>query len=124
MIGPTRDNQSHSFLVRVQSYSESSPTCESNIFQYPLIRFQTDEVAHYLKVALFYAGRHPTVIRIKMSALHVATSHFYHDSYFRRFRSVYKLTFLLVTFCLWFVVVEVATKVMLNQMILIFLNFQ
>ena len=45
-----------------------------------------------------------------MSALHVATSHFYHDSYFRRFRSVYNLTLLLVTFCLWFVVVEVATS--------------
>ena len=39
----------------------------------------------------------------------MATSHFYRDSYFRRFRSVYKLTLLLVTFCLWFVVVEVAT---------------
>ena len=29
---------------------------------------------------------------------------------FRRFHSVYKLRLLLVTFCLWFVVVEVATK--------------
>ena len=39
----------------------------------------------------------------------MATSHFYHDGYFRRFRSVYELRLLLVIFCLWFVVVEVAT---------------
>ena len=38
-----------------------------------------------------------------MSALHTAISHFYHDSYFRRFRSVYKLRLLLLTFDLWFV---------------------
>ena len=44
-----------------------------------------------------------------MSALHTATSHFYHDIYFRRFRLVYNLRLLWVTFCLWFVVVEVAT---------------
>ena len=49
-----------------------------------------------------------------MSALHVTTSHFYHDSYFRRFRSVYNLTLLLMTFCLWFVVVEVATQLPLQ----------
>ena len=30
---------------------------------------------------LFRNGRHPIVIQGKMSALHVATSHFYHDSY-------------------------------------------
>ena len=30
---------------------------------------------------------------------------------FRRFRSVYNSTLLLVTFCLWFVVVEVATLI-------------
>ena len=33
----------------------------------------------------------------------MATSHFYHDSYFRRFRSVYNLRMLLLTFDLWFV---------------------
>ena len=33
----------------------------------------------------------------------MATSHFYHDSNFRRFRSVYKLRLLLLTFDLWFV---------------------
>ena len=33
----------------------------------------------------------------------MATSYFYHDSYFHRFRSVYKLTLLLLTFNLWFV---------------------
>ena len=33
----------------------------------------------------------------------MAIGHFYHDSYFRRFRSVYKLRLLLVTFDLWFV---------------------
>ena len=49
-----------------------------------------------------------------MSALHVATSNFYHHSYFRGFRSVYKLRLLLVTFCLWFVVVEVATQLPLQ----------
>ena len=43
-----------------------------------------------------------------MSALHTATCHFYHDSCFRRFCLVYKLRLLLVTFCLWFVVVEIA----------------
>ena len=26
-------------------------------------------------------GKHLTVVRVKVSALHVATSHFYHDSY-------------------------------------------
>ena len=40
----------------------------------------------------------------------MATSYFYRDSYFRGFRSVNKLRLLLVTFCLWFVVVEVATQ--------------
>ena len=33
----------------------------------------------------------------------MVTSHFYHDNYFRRFRSVYKLRLLLLTFDLWFV---------------------
>ena len=33
----------------------------------------------------------------------MATSHFYHDSYFCRFCSVYNLTLLLLTFDLWFV---------------------
>ena len=33
----------------------------------------------------------------------MATCHFYHNSYFRRFHSVYKLRLLLVTFDLWFV---------------------
>ena len=34
----------------------------------------------------------------------MATSHFYHDSYFCRFRSVYRSSLLLVkTFGLWFV---------------------
>ena len=33
----------------------------------------------------------------------MATSHFYHDSYFRRFRSVYNLRLLLLTFDLCFV---------------------
>ena len=47
-------------------------------------------------------------VQIKFSTLHVATSHFYHDSYYPGFRSIYKLRLLLVTFCLWFVVVEVA----------------
>ena len=43
----------------------------------------------------------------------MATSHLYHDSYFCRFRSVNKLRLLLVTFCLWLVVVEVATLLFL-----------
>ena len=44
----------------------------------------------------------------------MATSHFYHDSYFRKFRSVYKLRLLLVTFGLWCVVVEVGTQLPLQ----------
>ena len=36
----------------------------------------------------------------------MATSHFYHDSYFRRFRSAYKLRQLLLTFDLWFVTLK------------------
>ena len=44
-----------------------------------------------------------------MSALHKATSHSIMIATFCRFRSVYILTLLLVTFGLWFVVVEVAT---------------
>ena len=55
-------------------------------------------------------GRHLTVVQDKMSAHYVATSHFYHDNYFRRFHLVYNLRLLLVTFCLWFVVVDVATR--------------
>ena len=42
-------------------------------------------------------------VRRQKSALHMAISHFYHDSYFRRFRSVYNLRLLLLTFDLWFV---------------------
>ena len=48
-------------------------------------------------------GRHLAEVRRQKSALYMATSHFYHDSYFRRFRSVYKLTLLLVTFDLRFI---------------------
>ena len=33
----------------------------------------------------------------------MATSHFYHGSYFCRFCSIFKLTLLLLTFDLWFV---------------------
>ena len=62
-----------------------------------------------LLVAVYRPCSATTIVQVKLSALHVATSHFYHDSYFRRFRSVYNLTLLLVTFCLWFVVDEIAT---------------
>ena len=48
-------------------------------------------------------ARHLAEVRRQKSALHTATSHFYHDSYFRRFLSVYILILLLVIFRLWFV---------------------
>ena len=50
---------------------------------------------------LYRNGRHLAVIRCQKSALHMETSHFYHDSYYCRFRLVYKLTLLLVTFSLF-----------------------